>query len=334
MKSALLSRELAALGLDLGGTLREEPRFLTDASFIGALHMELRERLGPGDARAALLQLGFLHGLRDALELVTHGLRILPRAAGGARPRLSLALDAAQRERGEPLRGAYRDGIEARAVASGLGVQSEASCALTSGYASGWLSGLFDSDLFARERSCAACGAARCEFEARTPEDWAATGDDAADDVARLPFSPLRDLVARHLAGQPEPADDPKVSSLESDAPVIHVWGPVMVIPYSGANETISGLDLIRRDAGAKEVRVVVVDLASAIIDESFGALELERVLESIERLGAEPILTGISPLSERAVADLEVSHLVVRKDLPAAIAAAFQIADAMRRTV
>jgi anti-anti-sigma regulatory factor len=107
-----------------------------------------------------------------------------------------------------------------------------------------------------------------------------------------------------------------------------------MVIPYSGANETISGLDLIRRDAGAKEVRVVVVDLASAIIDESFGALELERVLESIERLGAEPILTGISPLSERAVAGLEVSHLVVRKDLPSAIAAAFQIADAMRRTV
>jgi hypothetical protein len=57
-------------------------------------------------------------------------------------------------------------------------------------------------------------------------------------------------------------------------------------------------------------------------------------VLESIERLGAEPILTGISPLSERAVAGLEVSHLVVRKDLPAAIAAAFQIADATRRTV
>ena len=341
MKSPLLSRELAALGLDLGGTLREEPRFLTDASFIGALHMELRERLGAGDARAALLQLGFLHGLRDALEMVTRGMRSPGRVSGAgertaaaARPRLSLALDSSDRERGEPLRGTYRDGIEARAVASGLGVQSGAACALTSGYASGWLSGLFDSDLFARERACSACGATRCEFEARTPEDWAASDQEAASDVARLPFSPLRDLVARHLAGLPEPADDPNASSLESDAPVIHVWGPVMVIPYSGANETISGLELIRRDAGAKEVRVVVVDLASAIIDESFGALELERVLETIERLGAEPILTGISPLSERAVADLEVSHLIVRKDLPAAIATAFQIADAMRRTL
>ena len=46
-----------------------------------------------------------------------------------------------------------------------------------------------------------------------------------------------------------------------------------------------------------------------------------------------EPLLTGISPLSERAVGDLERTHLVIRKDLPEAIASAFQIAEAQRRT-
>ncbi|HEY8120162.1 MAG TPA: V4R domain-containing protein [Myxococcota bacterium] len=332
MKSPLLSRELAALGLDLGDTLRDEPRFLTDASFIGALHVELRERLGLGDARAALLQLGFLHGLRDALELVTHGLRASAAPSASGRPRLALALESAPSTRGEPLRGAFRDGIEARAVSGALGAQAEACCSLTSGYASGWLSGLFDSDLLARESACSAAGHPRCEFEARTLDDWAAA-DPNSEELTRLPFSPLRDLVARHLAAQPDPADVPG-ASIERNAPVIHVWGPVMVIPYSGAEETIAGLDLIRRDPGAREVRVVVVDLAGAIIDESFGAIELERVLESIERLGAEPILTGIAPLSERTVAGLEVSHLVVQKDLPAAIAAAFQIADAMRRSL
>ena len=332
MKGPLLSRELAALGLDLADTLREEPRFLTDASFIGALHLELRERLGPDDARRALCQLGFLHGLRDALELVTRGLRSSEAAPRVGRPRLAIALESTPMTPGEPLRGVYRDGIEARAVASSIGAQSEASCALTSGYASGWLSGLFDSDLAVRERRCAAMGHARCEFEARTSEDWAAA-EPAAEDLMRIPFSPLRDLVARHLAAQPEASAAPS-GSIERNAPVIHVWGPVMVIPYSGAEETISGLDLIRRDPGARDVRVVVIDLAGAIIDESFGALELERVLEMIERLGAEPILTGIAPLSERTVAGLEVSHLVVQKDLPAAIAAAFQIADAMRRAL
>jgi anti-anti-sigma regulatory factor len=332
VKSPLLSRELAALGLDLADTLREEPRFLTDVAFIGALHFELRERLGASDAHAALLQLGFLHGLRDALELVTRGPRATGPASQNGLPRLALALETAPATRERPLRGAYRDGIEARAVSSALGPQSEASCALTSGYASGWLSGLFDADLLARESCCAAAGHARCEFEARTPEDWLAAEPEAEERV-RLPFSPLRDLVGRHLASQVE-ASDPPGASFEGGTPVIHVWGPVMVIPFAGADETISGLELIRRDPGARGVRVVVVDLAGAIIDESFGALELERVLETIERLGAEPILTGIAPLSERTVAGLEVSHLIVQKDLPAAIAAAFQIADAMRRAL
>jgi hypothetical protein len=332
-KSPLLSRELAALGLDLAETLREEPRFLSDATFIGAVHGELRERLGPGDARAALLQLGFLHGLRDALELVTRGMRGAARAAQPSGPRIALALDSAARTNGEAVRGAFRDAIEARALREVLGGQSSACCALSSGYASGWLSGLFDTDLFVRERACSAAGDARCEFEARTPEDWAATSGADLDDVARLPFSPLRDLVARHLAAQPEASEGSK-SSFEEGTPVIHVWGPVMVIPYAGADETIQGLDLIRRDAGARDVRVVVVDLAGAIVDESFGSLELERVLEAIERLGAEPVLTGIAPLSERAVSELEVSHLVVRKDLAAAIATAFQIADAMKRAI
>jgi anti-anti-sigma regulatory factor len=300
-KSSLLSRELAALGLDLADTLREEPRFLTDAAFIGALHLELRERLGAADARAALMQLGFLHGLRDALELVARGLR--GAASGGAanagRPRLAIALETAPATAGRPLRGAFRDGIEARALAKSLGPQSEAGCALSCGYASGWLSGVFDTDLVVAERRCAACGEGSCEFEARTPEDWAAE-DAARAEALRLPFAPLRDLVGRHLA-----------ATIEAES-----------APASG------------RDPGARGVRVVVLDLGGSIVDESFGALDLERVLEAIEQLGAEPILTGISPLSERAVAGLEASHLIVQKDLPAAIAAAFQIADTMRRAL
>ena len=333
MTQPLLAQELAALGLDLGNTLREDPRFLTDGAFLGALHLELRERLGEGDARAALLQLGFLHGLRDALELLTRGLHGGPSGARAtrSRPRVALVLERVPQTAGGALRGAFRDGVEARALASALGAQAAPSCAVSCGYASGWLSGLFDADLLAREHGCAAAGHARCEFEARSRDGWEADGA-AREDLARLPFSPLRDLVARHLAAQADAPDDGERDSFERGAPVIHVWGPVMVIPFSGADETIAGLDLIRRDAGARDVCVVVLDLAGAIIDESFGALALERVLEAIERLGAEPILTGISPLSERAVADLESTHLVVRKDLPEAIAAAFQIASSLQR--
>jgi hypothetical protein len=77
----------------------------------------------------------------------------------------------------------------------------------------------------------------------------------------------------------------------------------------------------------------VVVDLGGAVIDEGFGAASLEQVLDAVAGWGAEAILTGISPLSEPVVADLEKTHLVMRKDLTAAIAAAFQIAEAQRRS-
>ncbi len=334
MTQRLLAQELATLGLDLADTLREDPRFLTDGAFLGALHLELRQRLGEGDARAALLQLGFLHGLRDSLELITRTLHpglsaptTTPRA-----PRVALALDSPRIGADGALRGRFRDGIEARAVKGSLGECSAPACALTSGYASGWLSGLFESDLLALEQCCAATGAPRCEFLAHTPAGWSANGDARAQaDLAQLPFSPLRELVARRLAELATSSEGER-DSFERGAPVIHVWGPVMVIPFAGADETLSGLELIRRDAGARDVCVVVLDLAGAIIDESFGALELERVIEATQQLGAEPILTGISPLSERAVAGLELAHLIVRKDLPDAIATAFQIADASAR--
>jgi anti-anti-sigma regulatory factor len=104
-----------------------------------------------------------------------------------------------------------------------------------------------------------------------------------------------------------------------------------MVLPFAGSDECLRSLDLLGRDPGARAVRVVVVDLSGALIDEDFGAACLEQVLDAVEGWGAEPLLTGISPLSERAVAELEKTHLVIRKDLPEAIAAAFQIADAQR---
>ena len=105
-----------------------------------------------------------------------------------------------------------------------------------------------------------------------------------------------------------------------------------MVLPFSGSDECLRAIDLIGRDPAAGEVSVVVLDLSGAVIDEGFGAVALENVLEAIEAFGAEPVLAGVSPLSERVVGELQGSHLVLRKDLPMAIASAFQIAHAQRR--
>ena len=299
----LLSQELAVLGLDLQSTLQEEPRFLMDATFLGSLHLELGERMGAEDARAALLQLGYLHGLRDALLVVNNGLgsplegpSLEPAAA-----RLAMRLQHTPVSGGLEITGNWPDHRETNAVIETIGAGAETVCHLSCGYTSGWLSGVFDADILTIEVACRACGDEACGFLAREATAWVAEGDGRAlATLEALPMAPLRDIVERHLSAH-MPPPSMQSESFERDSAVIHVWGPVMVIPFSGSEEAHRALDLIVSDPGARDVRVVVVDLAGAIIDEGFGAAALEQVLDSVEATGAEPILTGISPLSEAA---------------------------------
>lgn len=330
----LLSNELAVLGLDLQTTLRDDPRFLADPRFLGALHDELREQLGAEEAFAALLQLGFLHGLRDALQVVVRGFGHGAEFASHApvSPRLALQLAPGRAREGFAIAGSWPGCLEAEAVMRALGPADAPRCVLSAGYTSGWLSGIHDADLLAMERRCAAAGDDDCAFVAREASVWAAEDDPgvhAALDA--LPFGALRDVVIRHLESQPPPPR-PEHEAFEPGSAVVHVWGPVMVLPFSGPDESARALELIGSDPGARGVRVVIVDLAGAVLDEGFGAAALEQLLDAIEGWGAEPVLTGVSPLSQPVVEDLERTHLVIHKDLPEAIAAGFQIAQALRR--
>jgi hypothetical protein len=128
------------------------------------------------------------------------------------------------------------------------------------------------------------------------------------------------------------PAPDPR--RFDGEAAVIHIWGPVMVIPFCGPDEALQALDLIGRDPSARQVSVVVVDLSGAIIDEAFGAVALEQLAEGVEAIGAELVFAGVGELSAPVVAGLASPPLLVVKDLHAAIAAAFQVAGAQRRPV
>ncbi len=330
----LRSPALAALGLDLESTLNEEPRFLLDMCFLGALHSELAEHLGRDEAHATLLQLGMLHGLRDAALVLRSGFGqgVLELAGGSpATPRLAIRFAAQPAGPGEgfEIHGTWPERHEAEAYLAAVGPAAGPTCFVSSGYTSGWLSGIFDADLLAVETECSARGDAVCRFVAREPAAWRQASDGQVSPLlGSLPFPAFRQLVAQHLASCPEPD---RRDAFEAGSPVIHVWGPVMVIPFSSPDESLRALELIGRDPGAREVRVVIVDLSGAIIDEGFGAVALEQILDAIEHWGAEPILAGISPLSEPVLEGLENTHLVIHKDLPEAIAAAFQIADAQR---
>lgn len=333
--------ERRTAGLDLGDAsllraeaeeaLGAEPRLLSDAAFLGGIHARLRAGLAPDTAAGTLLRAGFRQGLRDALEALEGEPAAVGRVSPPRATRVPIRLDVPPRPtpRGLDARGGWPVALEATGCRrSGLS-DGHLGCVASAGYTSGWLSGLWGGDYLADETHCALRGDADCRFRVRAAGAWPRSAARARRALDALPFAALRGVVADARSAAATPAEPDR---FDPDAPVIHVWGPVMVVPFSGADESVHGVELIGRDTGARDVRVVVVDLTGAVLDPGFGALALERVLDAIRGWGAEPILSGVGPLSQPVVDDLDREPLLVEKDLAQAIAVAFRVADAQRR--
>jgi hypothetical protein len=320
------------LRFDPESVLVNEPGVLLDPRFLASLHAELEEDMGAEAAAVALLQIGLLHGLRDAARVVGPILSgSAPPATPPPAPPLAIRFRSnpdAQPRGALELHGSWPQRTEASArLSSRGGSASGCACWLSAGYTSGWLSGVFEADILALESTCSAGGAEACRFVARELEGWRRSGaPEAAPLLDLLPFDSFRRLVAEREQPRSVPA-----GAVDPQEAAVHIWGPVMVIPFSGADEALLALELIGRDPGAAEVSVVVIDLTGVVLDEAFGAAALEQIVERVDAWGIEVLFAGVSPLSEPVVRDLSRQPLLMEKDLHAAIATAFQIAAAQR---
>ena len=235
--------------------------------------------------------------------------------------------------------GRWPERHEAGAWLAKLGPADAPTCWLSCGYTSGWLSGTLDANVIAVEHACAGCGEGECAFVAREVDAWEQAASAAAASPATLAFLDIvsgidldvyRALALRSPSG-PRPDMIESEGEFEPDAPLVHIWGPVMIMPFTNADELLRTTEALSRDVGIREIRAVVIDLRDRMIDEAFDAAAIERAIETVEAWSAEPILTGVAPLAEPVVAGLEAGHLIVRKDLSEAIAAAFLIAEVQR---
>lgn len=320
----LLPDSLASLGLDPGLLAIRDSGGLLDPVFLDALARELEERVGPAESAELLRQIGFVHGYRDALralegDLMVTALPILMRTGPSERP-----------AGGVEARGSWPERAEASARLARRGHARACGCHLSAGYTSGWLSGHLDGDLLALETECAATGACECLFEAREASAW--RGDPRAEAVlAALPFEALRLAVLARSEPEPvAPEAEPPVG-LDREEAVVHIWGPVMVLPFAGEEQALQALGLIASDPSARDVSVVVVDLAGAEVDEACAAAALERIVDGAEAWGAETLLADASAPTRKALDGLAKPPLLVLEDLDEAIAAAFQVARAQR---
>ena len=116
-------------------------------------------------------------------------------------------------------------------------------------------------------------------------------------------------------------------------SPAIHVWGPVMVLPYSGVEDADGALATVQADVGSDVLRVVIVDVTGMHLApvEACGVLDL---VSRLENRGVEVMVTGIRAGQEAMLEeDDTISHgLLIVQDLTDAIARAFQIASGADR--
>jgi len=331
---------LTTLGFGPDSVLMNDPKLFMDGRFFASLLVEFRDELSPRDASLALFQIGLLHGLRDAARVCRDRANEISATGGDTADTTALVMQWTTGARTDAsgafsLEGCWPERYEAVARCSRLGATEDPACWMSAGYTTGWLSGTLDRSMIAREVECAARGDEACRFEVLEAGVWQERDDPHVEWLmAEVPFEAFR------TAAIPSPTEHgfrAPVGTMTGNGqfdrsqPVVHIWGPVMILPFTTLDEALGTIDMLGRDPGVSEIRAVVVDLREHPLDEGFGAAALEQILETIETWGAQSLITGVSPSSEAAIASLEASHLVLRKDLAEAIATAFQIADAQK---
>ncbi|HIF93071.1 MAG: 4-vinyl reductase [Myxococcales bacterium] len=334
---------LNRLGFGPDTVLMNDPKLFVDGRFLASLLVELQDELSEKEAGLALFQIGLLHGLRDAARLRSkhkdHGTESAPYSNDfpETTPLVMHWSDGTSTDESGrfSLRGRWPERHEAIARTSRLAISESPQCSMSAGYTTGWLSGTLDRSIIVREIECAAAGAKVCRFEARESAVWQESdAPDIHSIISHVPFEAFRKIapsptVQRDL--NPPIESDALDTGFNRSEAVVHIWGPVMVLPFTTLDEALGTIDMLGRDSGIGEIRAVVIDLRDQPLDEGFGAAALEQILETIETWNAQSLITGVSAQSEAAISSLEISHIVLRKDLPEAIATAFQISDVQR---
>jgi len=314
---------------DPEAVLLNDAGLLLNIHFAKALFEELRRARGAPHAENALIQIGCLHGLRDAERAIKKAFGSSgPAGAAASAPALAVEL------RGTPefgtagaleIHGTWPERTEATGRLSADGPAGAPACAVSAGYTSGWLSGILETDVVVLETRCSAAGDATCEFVAREAGEWLSRDEMRGRAVAEaLPIVELRRALA-------ELAADGASDDAESE-PVVHIWGPVMIVPFESLEETRMAADLLYDDPGLAEVSVVVIDVTKFAADSRLDPAGFAPILAAIADAGAETVFAGIGAAESTALLALDPAPVLSCPDLDAAIAASFQIAESQQR--
>jgi hypothetical protein len=309
------------------------PQAFSDVEAFAQLRKYTLELVGLDEAGPFLYRIGFDRGWRDGAQVSSSfsgGGVVGPRFAGPALPLLFLPTEGRAPEQ---FSGSLSGSLEAAVHRADFPPGEEKVCHLTAGYAAGWYSAMFRKTILVLEDRCEARGDESCHFEARPLQSWVEAEDSRA--LALLPCLDPPDVAEyTEEEDEAEPGEDGTLlGQFDPMSPAVHVWGPVMVLPYAGIEDADGAIDAVEEDLGPEAVRVVVVDLTGLHV----APVELWGVVELISRLesrGVEVVVAGIRGVQPEDMPPQLSGHdgPPIVQELAAGIALGFQIASAPDR--
>ena len=304
---------------------------LEDPVELARLRRDLFSSLGPERACYVLFGVGFCEGMAE-------GLRVMRAFGSTTAGRVDVAARSAPmvfRPESGALHSSF-GGSLARSIEASLHLRDYAPahdpvCYVSSGFAAGWYSAILGETILAQETSCIARGDERCHFEARRLQDLMDDADPWTLEL--LPYLDLEAIQTRAEEKSLDPDDAEKqgdmMGSFDPMSPAIHVWGPVMVLPYSGPDDGLTALDAIREDVGHDQIRVVVIDVTGAVIDP-IEAVGLTRLLDALDSNAIETVMVGMGERGARyfrARAN-ELGPPLLARNISEGIALGFQLSQ------
>jgi len=97
---------------------------------------------------------------------------------------------------------------------------------------------------------------------------------------------------------------------MELSTPVIQIWEEILVLPLIGAVDTARAqliLESLLEEITARQAAVVIIDITGVPVIDTSVANHLLLTIAASRTLGAESILTGVSPINAQTLAKLGV---------------------------
>ncbi len=122
-------------------------------------------------------------------------------------------------------------------------------------------------------------------------------------------------------------------ADLENRIPIHEVWDKVLMLPIYGIVDSKKGQDImeaILQKVVATKSSVIILDILGVATVDSAVANHLIKITKATRLMGADCIISGISPAIAQTIVSLgiELGEVKTNATLKDALAAAFQLAN------